>query len=99
MPIMIGKGETPPPTAIGSARGAISAAVAVLDMKLVTSAVSAQQTSINIQGSETCVTTVCATMAAAPDLDMAADMESMPANRKMVTQSTLKKASFCSGSG
>ena len=48
---------------------------------------------MSIQGSETMLTTALATMAAAPDLAMAADMESMPAKRKMVVQSTLRKAS------
>lgn len=79
--------------AMGMARGAIRAAVAVFDMKFVTTAVRAQHTSMSIQGSETWLTTAWATMAAAPDEDMAADMESMPANRKIVVQSTLRKAS------
>ena len=53
MPIMSGRGEMPPPTAMGRASGAIRAAVAVLDMKLVMTAVSAQQTSMSSQGSLT----------------------------------------------
>ena len=65
------------------------AAVAVLDMKCVSRVVSRQQTAMSSQGSEKRLTTAWATMAAAPELVMAALMESMPANRKMVVQSTL----------
>ena len=93
IPMTMGSGEIPVAMAMGMARGAIRAAVAVFDMKFVTTAVRAQHTSMSIQGSETWLTTAWATMAAAPDEDMAADMESMPANRKIVVQSTLRKAS------
>ena len=74
---------------MGRARGAMRAAVAVLDMKCVMTAVSRQHTAMSSHGSEKPLTTACATRAAAPELVMAALMESMPANRKMVVQSTL----------
>ena len=93
IPMVMGRGDMPVARAMGRARGAIRAAVAVLDIKLVMAAVRAQQTNMSIHGSLTVLTTAFATMAAAPDLSMAADMESMPANRKMVVQSTLRKAS------
>ena len=57
-----GRGETPVAVAIGMARGAIRAAVAVLDMKLVMTAVRPQQASCSIQGLSTWLTTVWATM-------------------------------------
>ena len=94
MPIMSGRGEMPPPTAMGRASGAIRAAVAVLDMKLVSSMVSAQDTNISMVGPDTLETTAFATSAAAPDFCIAADMDSIPANRKMVTQSMQWNASF-----
>ena len=93
MPMVMGRGDMPVASAIGRAKGAIKAAVAVLDIKLVMAAVRAQHTNMSIQGLLTVLTTVLATMAAAPDLSIAADMESMPANRKMVVQSTLRNAS------
>ena len=75
MPIMSGRGEMPPPTAMGRASGAIRAAVAVLDMKLVSSMVSAQDTNISMVGPDTLETTAFATSAAAPDFCIAADMD------------------------
>ena len=53
IPMTRGRGEIPLLRAIGIARGAISAAVAVLDIKFVTSAVTAHITASNPYGLET----------------------------------------------